>query len=86
MQVTIDKVYWTILIIAVVNTIKSFKIDERIANRVKRWNKWRKGNRNSKFYKFLVLIGIAKSSTYILTFIDDGFEEVRKEMQREDKK
>lgn len=30
----------------------------------KEWNKWRKRNTNGKFYKFLVLIKIAKSPTF----------------------
>lgn len=30
----------------------------------KEWNEWRKRNMNGKFYKFLVLIKIAKSPTF----------------------
>lgn len=30
----------------------------------KEWNDWRKRNMNGKFYKFLVLIRIAKSPTF----------------------
>lgn len=36
----------------------------RMAKHIKEWNKWRKSNTNGRFYKFLVLIKIAKSPTF----------------------
>lgn len=33
-------------------------------NRFKRWYKWQKNCLNHPFYKFLVLIGLAKSPTF----------------------
>ena len=33
-------------------------------NRIKIWNVWRKKNLNNKFYKILVLFGIAISPTF----------------------
>lgn len=35
-----------------------------IVKHLKEWNKWRKSNMNSRLYKFLVLIKIAKSPTF----------------------
>lgn len=44
----------------------------------KRWNKWRKGCLNSRFYKFLVLIGFVESPTFALTLTDDEISNVTK--------
>lgn len=35
---------------------------------IKVWNRWRKRNLNNKFYKFLVLLGIAKSPTFMIEY------------------
>lgn len=35
----------------------------KIIRYIKRWNEWRKGNRNSILYKFLVLIKVRRSPT-----------------------
>lgn len=35
----------------------------RMIHHIKVWNRWRKRSLNSKMYKFLVLIGLAKSPT-----------------------
>lgn len=45
---------------------------------IKRWNKWRKHNRNSKLHKLLVLLGLRKSPTFILTFTDEEEEAIHK--------
>lgn len=51
-------------------------------NRIRRWNVWRKRNKNSKFHKLIVLLGIIESPTMMCTFlpeeqrmIQEGFEE-----------
>lgn len=49
--------------------------------RFKRWNKWRKHCLNSSFYKFLVLIGIAISPTFMLTTTDEEEDEYFKEIR-----
>ena len=33
-------------------------------NHIRKWNKWRKHNLNSGFYKLLVLLKIVKSPTF----------------------
>ena len=38
---------------------------------IKRWNKWRKHNCNGRFHKLLVLLGMRKSPTFILTLTDE---------------
>ena len=43
----------------------------RLIKHIKRWNKWRKGSLNSWWWKFLVLIGIGKLPTFVLTLTDD---------------
>lgn len=37
----------------------------------KRWNKWRKKNVGGPIYKFLVLIGLASSPSFIFTHTDE---------------
>lgn len=49
--------------------------------RFKRWNCWRKHSLNSKLYKFLVLIGVISSPTFILTMTDEEFDEYFKEIR-----
>lgn len=44
---------------------------DNIFRHIRRWNKWRKGNLNSHFYQFLVLIGFVKSPTMALVLLDD---------------
>jgi len=44
---------------------------QKIIRHIKRWNKWRKNCLNSKFHKFLVLVGIIKSPTMPLILLDD---------------
>lgn len=43
---------------------------KRLIKHFKRWNKWRKRNTNSRFYKLLVLLGICKSPTLAYTLTD----------------
>ena len=43
---------------------------------IKRWNKWRKNNSNSKLHKFLVLIGLVKSPTMEWTFLEDEMKKI----------
>lgn len=40
------------------------KTTERIFEHIKQWNEWRKRNTNSKFWKFMVLTGLAASPTF----------------------
>lgn len=44
---------------------------KKIFNHIKRWNKWRKFNRNSHLYKVLVLFGIIKSATFYHVWTDE---------------
>lgn len=48
--------------------IKSF------INHIRRWNIWRKRNLNGRFYKFLVLVGVTKSPTMVLTLLPEECE------------
>lgn len=48
--------------------IKSF------INHIRRWNIWRKRNLNGRFYKFLVLVGVTKSPTMLLTYLPEERE------------
>ena len=48
--------------------IKSF------INHIRRWNIWRKRNLNGRFYKFLVLVGVTKSPTMLLTCLPEERE------------
>ena len=54
----------------------------RVIRHIIRWNKWRKGCLNSWFYKFLVLIGVKKSPTMALIFLDDEEEEFKSMIER----
>ena len=47
---------------------------------IRRWNEWRKYNRNSKFYQLLVLTGFISSPTYWLTLLPEETEQMRKEI------
>ena len=38
---------------------------------IRRWNIWRKDNLNSRFYKFLVLIGVVMSPTMCFTLLPE---------------
>lgn len=40
---------------------------KRLVNHIRRWNVWRKGNRNSAFHKLLVFFNIIYSPTFELT-------------------
>ena len=40
---------------------------KRLINHIRRWNVWRKWNRNSRWHKFLVLCGVIYSPTFELT-------------------
>lgn len=52
-----------------------------IINHIRRWNKWRKHNLNGTFYKFLVLIGIRKSPTLPLIWLDSELKAYRKDLE-----
>ena len=58
--------------------IKSF------INHIRRWNVWRKRNLNGRFYKFLVLVGVTKSPTMLLTCLPEEREPLDpfKELER----
>ena len=43
---------------------------------IKRWNRWRKYNTNSKLHKLLVLLGIIKSPTMVFWFPVDEWEDL----------
>lgn len=47
----------------------------KVINHIRRWNKWRKGSLNSRFYKFLVLIGIKKSPTMPHIWLDSEWKQ-----------
>lgn len=57
---------------------------KKVVKHIRRWSIWRKRNRNSRFYKFCVLIGLTKSPTMILTYLPeewgkcDSFKSFRK--------
>lgn len=38
----------------------------KLLDHIKIWNKWRKRNTNSQFYKFLVLVGLRHSPTFMV--------------------
>lgn len=54
----------------------------KIIRHIKRWNKWRKRCRNGKFHKFLVLIGVIHSPTFLRILTDEEekayYEEIKK--------
>lgn len=37
---------------------------KKLKNHIRHWNRWRKYNIDSKFYKLLVLFGICRSPTF----------------------
>lgn len=37
---------------------------KQIKNHIKVWERWKRGSKDSKFYKFLVLLGLAYSPGY----------------------
>lgn len=43
----------------------------------RRWDGWRKHNRNSRFYKILVLLGLIKSPTFNLYLLPEELPNVR---------
>lgn len=53
-----------------------------IFRHIRRWNKWRKGNLNSHFHQFLVLIGFVKSPTMFLILLDDEILDIHDTLER----
>lgn len=45
-----------------------------MTKRLRRWNKWRKHNLNSKLYQLLVLFGFIHSATFYCTLTDEEEE------------
>ena len=45
--------------------------------RYKKWKNWRKYNINSRFYQFLVLIGLAHSPSFEMWYYDTGSHVVK---------
>ena len=45
-----------------------------IVKHLKEWSKWRKRNTNGRFYKFLVLIKLAKSPTLEIMKRDEVYK------------
>lgn len=58
---------------------------DNIFRHIRRWNKWRKGNLNSRFYQFLVLIGFVKSPTMVLVLLDDENVDIHDILDRYEK-
>lgn len=50
----------------------------KVINHIRRWLKWRKGNLNGRFYKFLVLIGVRKSPTLKYVWLDSEWRAMAK--------
>lgn len=48
---------------------------------IKRWNKWRKNNINSKLHKFLVLIRLIKSPTMNQILLDDEIKIINNQLK-----
>lgn len=58
----------------------------KIITYIRRWNKWRKYNLNSRTYKMLVLLGIIKSPTMLLTILPEEnlhIEDILNEWEKE---
>lgn len=54
---------------------------------IRRWNVWRKGCLNGPFYKFLVLVGLVKSPTFVLALLPEeqkAFSKALAEFERGD--
>lgn len=52
---------------------------------IRRWTVWRKMSMNGPFYKFLVLIGLVKSPSFVLTLLPEdrkNIEEALTEFER----
>jgi hypothetical protein len=49
----------------------------RLIKHIKRWNKWRKSNGNSRLHKLMVLFGIVKSPTFYLVWTDEEAKSFR---------
>ena len=45
---------------------------------IRRWNIWRRNNCNGRWHKFLVLLGLRRSPTFVLTFLPEETEEFMK--------
>lgn len=43
---------------------------------IRRWNIWRKHNRNNRFYKILVLLGFTRSPTFELELLPADYETI----------
>lgn len=54
----------------------------KILNHIERWNKWRKFNANSCFYKLLVLLKLRESPTMRFVLTDKEEKELRKAFSR----
>lgn len=44
---------------------------QRIIKHIRRWNIWRKDNRNSRLHKLLVLLGLRQSPTLNFVFLPE---------------
>ena len=44
---------------------------KRIIKHIRRWNIWRKDNRNSRLHKLLVLLGLRQSPTLNFVFLPE---------------
>lgn len=49
----------------------SVKFTRKIRKHIRIWNMWRKVNKNGRFYKFLVLIGLRSSLSMMLILTED---------------
>ena len=58
------------------------KIELKPVIHIRRWNVWRKQNRNGKLYHVLVLFGLVKSPTMGYAFLPEEMEELHKAFER----
>jgi len=56
---------------------------ERILKHFRRWNEWRKGNLNGRFYKILVLLKLEHSPTFELFVTAEEREEAWRAFKKE---
>lgn len=56
---------------------------KRIINHVRIWNIWRKNSLNNRFYKLLVLFGLANSPTFRMKKIGFYFQQSCESLKKE---
>ena len=48
---------------------------------IRRWYQWQKGNRNGRWYKFMVLIGVMQSPSMVWMLLPEEMKEISEEFQ-----